>query len=208
MTASTAQENLEKAREGITADMDGVVTDVQIVDGSPVTEGGALFKISSMEDVKVDFSVTRYNLESIAIGQKAQVTVAGNSYEGTVTKIDKIATKNESGTPVVGAQIHIDNPDENLYLGVEAQLVIYMDSAEDAVLVPVEAVNTGTSGTFCWVVDSQGILVKRQVEQGISSAEYAQILSGIESGEFVVTNVTDALAEGMQVTPVDTGSEE
>ncbi len=208
LTASTAEDNLEKAQEGITADMNGVITNVQIVKGSPVTEGGALFTISSMDDVKVDFSVTRYNLESIQIGQKAEVTVAGNSYEGTVTKIDKIATENDSGTPVVGAEIHIDNPDENLYLGVEAQLVIHMDSAEDAVLVPVEAVNTGTSGTFCWVVSSQGLVERRLVEQGISSAEYTQILSGIASGEFVITNVTDALVEGMQVTPMDTGSEE
>ena len=104
LTASTAAESLEKAKEGITADRTVPATDVQIVDGSPVSEGAALFKIS-WDDVKVDISVTKYNLESIALGQKADITVAGKSYQGTVSKINRIATKNDSGTPVVPRSI-------------------------------------------------------------------------------------------------------
>ena len=192
LTAGTAAEALEKAKEGITAEQNGVVTDVQIVDGSPVSEGAALFKISSLDDVKVDISVTKYNLESIALGQKADITVAGKSYQGTVSKINRIATKNDSGTPVVGAQIHIDNPDAELFLGVEARVSVHMAKSEGVVLVPVEAVNTGTSGSFCWVINSEGVVEKRTVETGVSSSEYTEITSGIASGEY------DASAEALE----------
>ena len=75
-----------------------------------------------------------------------------------MTRINRIATKNESGTPVVGAQLHIDNPDGNLYLGVEARVSVHLAKAENAVIVPVEAVNTGKEGSFCWVIGSEGIV--------------------------------------------------
>ncbi len=207
LTASTASETLEKARAGIQADMNGVVTDIQIVDGAPVSEGGALFKISSMDDVKVDISVTKYNLENIAVGQKADITVAGKDYEGTVTKINRIATKNDSGTPVVGAQLHIDNPDENLFLGVEARVSVHMAKSENVVLVPVEAVNNGTDGSFCWIVNSEGMVEKRPVTTGVSSTEYTEITSGIEEGEFVISNSAAETMEGMKVTPMDSSAQ-
>ena len=203
LTESTATENLEKAKAGILAEMNGVVTDIQIVDGSPVSEGSALFKISSMDDVKVDISVTKYNLDSIALGQKADITIAGKDYEGTVTRINRIATKNESGTPVVGAQLHIDNPDGNLYLGVEARVSVHLAKAEHAVIVPVEAVNTGKEGSFCWVIGSEGIVEKRMVTTGVSSTEYTEILSGIREGEFVISDAAAGTLEGTKAMPAD-----
>ena len=206
LTASTAAESLEKAKEGITADRNGVVTDVQIVDGSPVSEGAALFKISSLDDVKVDISVTKYNLESIALGQKADITVAGKSYQGTVSKINRIATKNDSGTPVVGSQIHIDNPDAELFLGVEARVSVHMAKSEGVVLVPVEAVNTGTSGSFCWVINSEGVVEKRTVETGVSSSEYTEITSGIASGEYVISDASAEALEGSKAAPAVDGT--
>ena len=206
LTAGTAAEALEKAKEGITAEQNGVVTDVQIVDGSPVSEGAALFKISSLDDVKVDISVTKYNLESIALGQKADITVAGKSYQGTVSKINRIATKNDSGTPVVGAQIHIDNPDAELFLGVEARVSVHMAKSEGVVLVPVEAVNTGTSGSFCWVINSEGVVEKRTVETGVSSSEYTEITSGIASGEYVISDASAEALEGSKAAPAVDGT--
>ena len=203
LTASTAAESLEKAKEGITADRNGVVTDVQIVDGSPVSEGAALFKISSLDNVKVDISVTKYNLESIALGQKADITVAGKSYQGTVSRINRIATKNDSGTPVVGAQIHIDNPDEELFLGVEARVSVHMAKSEGVVLVPVEAVNTGTAGSFCWVLNDEGVVEKRTVETGVSSSEYTEIISGIANGEYVISDTSAESLEGSKAAPAD-----
>lgn len=203
LTASTASESLAKAQAGIQAGMNGVVTDIQIVKGSPVSEGMALFQISSMDDVKVDISVTKYNLESIAVGQKADITVAGKEYKGTVTKINRIATKNESGTPVVGAQLHIDNPDENLFLGVEARVSVHMARSEDVVLIPAEAVNTGTDGSFCWVINGEGIVEKRMVETGVSSGEHTEIVSGIKEGEFVISDSAAGTMEGKKAAPAD-----
>ena len=85
--------------------------------------------------------VTKYDLPKIEIGQKVDVTIAGKEYEGEVSKINKVAAANSQGTPVVGAEVHIKNPDEDIFLGVEAKLVIHTASAENVLTVPVEIVN-------------------------------------------------------------------
>ena len=58
--------------------------------------------------------VTKYDLPKIEIGQKVDVTIAGKEYEGEVSKINKVAAANSQGTPVVGAEVHIKNPDEDI----------------------------------------------------------------------------------------------
>ena len=108
---------------------------------------------------------------------------------------------------MVGAQLHIDNPDENLFLGVEARVSVHMAKSENVVLVPVEAVNTGTDGSFCWIVNSEGMVEKRPVTTGVSSTEYTEITSGIEEGEFVISNSAAETMEGMKVTPMDSSAQ-
>ena len=202
LTASTAAESLEKAKEGITADRNGVVTDVQIVDGSPVSEGAALFKISSLDDVKVDISVTKIQSGEHCPGAESGHHRGRKILSGNRVQDQPDRHKNDSGTPVVGAQIHIDNPDAELFLGVEARVSVHMAKSEGVVLVPVEAVNTGTSGSFCWVINSEGVVEKRTVETGVSSSEYTEITSGIASGEYVIS---DASAEALEGSKGSTG---
>ena len=76
------------------------------------------------------------------------------------------------------------------------------DRAENVVLVPSEAINTGTDGTFCYVV-VDGKIAKRMVTTGISSDEYIEVKEGINEGDQVITSVTVNMQEGMQVNPVD-----
>ncbi len=126
------------------------------------------------------------------------MTSGGKEYEGEVTKINKMAETNNSGAAVVGTEIKITNPDSDVILGVEAKVVISTDKVENAVQVPVTAVNVDMNGEFVYVVEN-GILVKKPVVTGISTDIMTQIVEGLTEGEQVVTNVTADLAEGMTV---------
>lgn len=191
----TALQNVEA---GITADFDGVVTEISAIEGATVAEGSKLLELQSTQDVSVKISVTKYDLDKIALGQKAVVTIAGKEYEGEVTKINKMAERNESGAAVVGTEIKILNPDSDVYLGVEAKVVITTAEEQDVLLAPVTAVNVDMEGEFVYVVE-EGVLVKKPVETGISSDTMIQILSGVEEGAQLITEVTGDLTEGMAV---------
>lgn len=191
-------ESLEAVENGVTAEFDGVVTEINAVEGGSVAAGSQLLKLESTQDVMVKISVTKYDLDKIAVGQKAVITIGGKEYQGTVSKINKMAEKNNSGAAVVGTEIKITNPDSDVILGVEAKVIVSTAKAENAVLVPVTAVNVDMDGEFVYAVE-ENILVKKPIVTGISSDTMVQVTEGLEEGAQVVTDVTANLQEGMSV---------
>ena len=196
--AESSLEHLKAVENGVVAEFDGVVTEMNAVEGGTVAVGSQILKLESTEDVMVKISVTKYDLDKIAVGQKAVVTIGGKEYQGEVSKINKMAEKNNSGAAVVGTEIKITNPDSDVILGVEAKVVISTAKETNAIIVPVTAVNVDVDGEFVYVVENN-ILVRKPVVTGISSDMMVQIIEGLSEGEQVVTEVTAGLAEGMTV---------
>lgn len=202
LTTETAQQNFRKAQDGVVIDFNGIISQVDVAEGQTVTEGMPLFTLESLENVKATMSVSKYDLEKIVIGQKAKVTINGKEYDGTLSAINKIAQANQSGTPMVNVDIHIENPDDNIFLGIEAKISLETAKKEKALLIPVECVNSDMDGDFCWAVVN-GIVTRKDIETGISTDTYIEILSGINEGEQIVTDMTADLEEGMEVMPVE-----
>lgn len=191
-----------QVEEGLKAEFGGIVTDVKAVEGSVAEESAELLTIESNEDVCVGISLSKNDLEKVKEGQKAVVTVVGKQYEGTVTRISKSATKNEKGAAVISGEVHIDNPDADIFLGVEAKVTIEGEKAEDVIMVPIEAVNIGKNGSFVYIVNN-GIVEMRNVETGIASAEYMEIRSGLDGSEKIILSTGPEVVDGAKVTPVE-----
>lgn len=198
LEAADSLESLTAAEGGVVAEFDGVVTEVNAVEGGSLAAGSQLLKLESTQDVMVRITVTKYDLDKIAIGQNATITIGSKEYQGKVSKINKMAEKNNSGAAVVGTEIKITNPDSDVILGVEAKVIISTAQEKGAVLIPVTAVNVDMGGEFVYVVEN-GILVKKPVVTGISSDTMVQVTEGLGEGEQVVLDVTPALVEGMTV---------
>ncbi|MDO4333906.1 MAG: efflux RND transporter periplasmic adaptor subunit [Eubacteriales bacterium] len=201
LAAKQASEDLAAAVAGITAEFDGVVTEVSVVGGATVAEGAQLFTVESTQDVKVTVELTKYDLDKVKVGQEADVTIAGFSYQGKVDKINRMAQNNEQNTLVINADIVVENPDGNIFLGVEGKTNIHTAESEGTVLVPYEAVNTDKDGDFCYVV-KDGIVAKQRVVTGISNDTDVEVTEGISEGDIVVTASGLNIEEGMQVMPV------
>ena len=192
---------------GVTIDFNGIVSSVDVVKGQTVTEGTPLFTVKNSEKVKATIAVSKYDLEKIAIGQKAKVTINGNEYDGTLSNLNKIAQANQSGTPMVNVDIHIENPDDKIFIGVEAKVYLETAKKEQVLLIPIECVNSDTKGEFCWVI-VDGVATRKDIEIGISDDTYTEVVSGLNEGEQVVTDMTVALEEGMTVMAIEAGAEE
>ena len=203
LKASQVTDAVAQVKDGLKAEFNGVVTDVKAVNGGTVEENGELLTVDSTENVCVKVSLNKSDLEKVKEGQKAAITIVGKPYEGTVTRISRSATKNEKGAALVTAEIHIDNPDQDLYLGVDGKVTIQGNKAENVVTVPIEAVNIGKDGSFVYIVDENGMIEKRIITTGLSSAEATEVKEGLDGTEQVVLSVDAGIEEGMQVTPVE-----
>lgn len=198
LTYQEAEEEYYAAKQGICAEFDGIVTESSAVSGAAVTNSVQLLTLENSNNLKVIFNASKYDLEKLEVGQKAEVTISGKTYEGEVSKINRMATVNESNTPMVGAEIHISNPDDKIILGLDAKLVIYTNKAENALLIPVEAINADKDGDFLYVVEN-GVAVKKSIVCGISSDIYTEVTEGITEEDQIILTAYTTLEEGMAV---------
>ena len=205
----TAEELVEAARKGIRADFNGVVTKVAVVEGSTTAPGTELFTLQNTDKVDVTVNISKYDYDKVEEGQSAQITLAGKTYEGEVIKISHAATQNEKGASLIAADIRIKNPDENIFLGVDAKVTIQAQKAQNVVVLPSEVVNIGKGGSFCYVLED-GMITRKDITTGVSSDDYVEVTDGIEADEQVIRDI-GSLQEGMTAQAVESneaGTEE
>lgn len=200
INANETIDSIEKVREGIVAPFNGVVTALTAIEGMTTVPGSSLITIESTEKIKVVVNVTKYDMEKVKEGQDVTVTIAGNEYNGRVSKIAKTATRNERGGSVVSTEIDILNPDAAIVLGLEADTDISTASKKDVLLIPIEAINMDSDGTFAYVLENNTV-VRRDIETGVASDMYEEVLSGLNEGDLVLTSISSDITEGMQAQP-------
>ena len=194
LESKSLEELIEEGRKGITADFNGVISDKQVMEGALVSQGMQLFTLQSIDDVNVEVTLSKNVFDKVKEGQIVEITLAGQTYQGTVKKISRIASTGAAGSnqaavssASVMATVQINHPDDNIFLGVDAKVKIQAAEAKNVIILPTEAVNIGKDGTFCWV-NEDGVMKKRSITTGVTSDECAEITQGIDEGEQVIAD--------------------
>lgn len=201
LAAMSQSELLEKAREGMKADMNGVIASVEVLQTNAAAQGAAVFSIASTENVRVKVDISPDDYEKMTVGTPAMITIGEHKYEGTLENINRIATNNAKGNPVIGAQIHISNPDEYICIGATAKVSMTVAQSDNVLTVPIECINTSTSGDFVFVIEN-GTVKKKPVELGTASTTAIEVKSGLKEGDQVVNDLNVDVTEGMKATAV------
>lgn len=201
LAAMSQSELLEKAREGMKADMSGVIASVEVLQTNAAAQGAAVFSIASTENVRVKVDISPDDYEKMTVGTPATITIGEHKYEGTLENVNRIATNNTKGNPVIGAQIHISNPDEYICIGATAKVSMTVAQSDNVLTVPIECINTSTSGDFVFVIEN-GTVKKKPVELGTASTTAIEVKSGLKEGDQVVNDLNVDVIEGMKATAV------
>ncbi len=177
------------------------------------------------------FSLGKSDILDVQVGKSAKIESLGKEYEGEVIFISPVASSasgldigsmlgsmtggTTSGSNSIPAQVLIKNPDERIIVGIDVNIDIIVDTVEDAVVVPIEAVETSSSGSFVYKYDEEAKTVSRvKVEIGLASDTQYQIVSGCEAGDKIVQNQSSSLQgiaeEGQKViaTPYEPATNE
>jgi macrolide-specific efflux system membrane fusion protein len=177
----------------LVARTDGVVTAVALTAGSNAPSGVAITMISS--DLQVVTSVVESDVAAIAVGQAATVSVAAldASLRGSVTSIDPVGTGSGSGGVVSFAvNITLASPPAGLRPGMSADITIVAASRQNVLAVPSRALS-GIAGAYTVrVVAADGTVSARNVEVGLVTSSLAEITSGLQAGEKVVTGTSSS----------------
>ena len=193
LSVESAEEDLAKASGGVHAQYDGIVTKSFIECGSVVTKGSPLFTVESTDRIKVDVGISKYDIGKISVGQKADITIAGNTYSGTVTSINRLAQATDSDKAKVNVAVSFDDPDEKVYIGLEADVAIHTEEKEGVMTIPIEAYYADDGGDYCYLI-KDGVVAKQYITIGTKAGDYVEVAEGLSNGDTVITDaVTDEM---------------
>ncbi len=114
-------------------------------------------------------------------------------FSGVVTYIDPYITSTNSASLIYG---QVSLSDESLVaiadlpIGSVATVNVIEGSAENAILVPVEALREA-NGQYSVFVVVDGETEVRFIEVGLVDIYYAEVLSGLEVGDVVTTGIVE-----------------
>lgn len=205
MNVSDAQKTLDAAEAGITAKKKGIVTSVDIIKGAYAAEAQTLMTIVNADDIGVEFVISKDDLGIVKEGQKARVVIAGKEYEGTVSYVSRVATMDNaiaSTTATVKGKITLDNPDDDIFIGVAAKVYLFIGEATDTLAVPYQALNSDVDGDYVYTVNEENIIERKDVKIGLVTDEYYEIIEGLKAEDRVITNVTKDMKPGDEYVPV------
>jgi multidrug efflux system membrane fusion protein len=120
----------------------------------------------------------------------------GKPLTGELEFVDN-AVDNTTGTILLKARF--DNPDLRLTPGQFVQVTLPTARIDDAVTVPVVALQSSSRGSFVFVVGADDTVSQRYVTPGPVAAGQQVIAKGLDAGERVVTEGQMLLVEGTKV---------
>lgn len=182
--------------------------------------------IENYNEFLASFSLGKYDMTAVRVGQRAVVKSVNEEYEAEVTYIS--ATANSSSdiniTSILGGVsssssaaegiVTIKSPDEGIVIGFDVDIDIITDEAFNVLTLPVESIRwTAEGNPTVYVYNEKSKKIEyREIQTGISDSSTIQVLSGLSEGDKVVRNVLSGssklLADGLKVkvNTADTGS--
>lgn len=168
--------------------VDGTIMNIGVREGSRITPDTELYMVADLSRIWVLVDIYEDDIPWVRVGDMAEMNVAavaGRSYRGRVSYIYPYL---DARTRTVKVRLEFDNADLALKPDMFANITLYADHKEHAVVVPAESiVRTGT-GSQVFLVRAPGKFEPHEVTTGIASGGMVQILSGLTPGEEVVAS--------------------
>ncbi|MFZ5749814.1 MAG: efflux RND transporter periplasmic adaptor subunit [Pseudomonadota bacterium] len=201
---SSARTELERTR--IVSPIAGTVVAVVTEQGQTVnanTQSPTIVKIAQLDRMVVKAEISEADVIALAPGLPVTFTLAGapdRRFDATLRAIAPApaSIKTEDDVPTdeavyYNALLDVANPDGILRIGMTAEVVIQLDRAEKALVVPVSALardEAGNTIVYVWN-DGAGQAEPRVVTVGLRTSSRAEILDGLAEGDRIVTSARD-----------------
>lgn len=187
----------------IVAPRDGIITEMALQANTTAKSGSSMFTLSSSGTLAMTVAVDELDINSVAVGQKATVSVdavTGKTYNATVKSISQVGTSS-NGVTTYDVSLTLTDADDTLRIGMNATATIVIEEATDALMVPLAALQSQGGEQYVYVYTgslpgdaSQDPGTKTTVTTGLSNDAYAEVKSGLNADDKVVI-VTVASSE-------------
>jgi HlyD family secretion protein len=191
----------DQANIELLAPQDGTILSISSSVGESIS-AGALMTLANLSRPRLEIYLDESDLDKASVGYEAEVvfdSLPDDTYIGHIIEVQP-SLETVSNISTVVAQVELDGDSyakpQSLPVGSNATVEVIGGRAENAVLIPVEALREIAPGEFVVFVQEDGKLRLRVVTVGLMDFTSAQILSGLEAGETVTTGLVETTQSG------------
>lgn len=183
----------------IKAPFSGVIDEIFVEKGqivSPSPQG--LMRIVNLSNMYVSTSVPETYIGKLKVGTTvdALITSIGKTYKGKVRQVGSyINPSNRS----FGIEVSVPNPDNLLRPNQVAKLKIVDYSNKSAIIIPSNVIMQDAEGKKYVFVADKGLAKKVVIKVGLSADNTTEVISGLVSGDKIVTEGANSISEGMKL---------
>jgi RND family efflux transporter MFP subunit len=198
----------------ITAPFTGTVTKRYAHVGSMIQAGTAsqsqampLVRLSQISTLRLSLPVPESLVPAIRLGQPVEVRVKSleRSFEG---RIARFASRVDQATRTMITEVDVSNPAGVILPGMYAEVSVQSKQHDGVLTAPVEAIERAGSAARVYTVDKAGVIRIVPVQIGVEDAARAEIVSGLQEADLVITGRRSGLNAGDRVRAKAAGSEE
>jgi len=182
----------------IRAPFSGFIGNKYIEAGAIVSPNTALATLVAIDKVKVQIDVDEKDLIMLKEGMPTLVYVdsyPNRIFEGVIERMSPVL---DSSTHLGKVCIGINNDDNLLKPGMSAKIKMVIKSRLDALIVPLTAV-INKDGQDIVYVTNEGKAFERRVKVGVIDESQAELVSGVDEGEWVIMAQQMTLNNGTRV---------
>jgi multidrug efflux system membrane fusion protein len=204
LAATVQSDELNLSFTEIRAPFDGRTGSLQFHEGNVVkAPDDTLLTINQIHPIYVAFAVPEQYLPEIKREMREKTLKATATFQnmdtppqGELTFIDNTV---DTTTGTIQLKATFSNEDNTLWPGQFVQVALTLSDLTNAIVVPSQAVQTGQTGDFIYVVKPDQTVEQRPVNIGITFQGRTVVQSGLKAGETVVTDGQLRLEPGVKV---------
>ncbi|KOS07749.1 cation transporter [Flavobacterium akiainvivens] len=183
--AQTQLINAQIGKASIRAPFSGVIGLRNISPGTYVSPTTLITTLVNSSKVKITFSVPEKYAAQVKNNSKIRFTVAGDAtgYTATVYALEPAV---EVSTRTLRVRAIADNPKGNLLPGTFANVKLQIGKADDAFLVPTEAIVPVQDGKKVFISEN-GKAKEVMIQTGTRTDANIQVIDGLKPGDTVLT---------------------
>ncbi len=188
LAVQNAKSALDKTQ--LIAPISGTVTSLDLNVGQQAGTSSVITISQLSQPYTIDAYVDQKYWSMAQVGNKANIVfdlLPEQTYTGTITLVyPELSSSFESS--VVHLVVQLDKSiSQTLPAGTGATVDVVGGEAKGVVLVPVGAIHDKGGGKYTVTVLQSGGLVEREIQIGLKNDTYAEVKSGLDAGEVVVT---------------------
>lgn len=175
----------------------GVIGNKYINVGEMAMVGSPVFTVVNTHSIKVEISLTEFDIGHVSVGQKVEVSFSAypeEIFSGSIYQISSVADSSKK-FPV---KIQIDNNDGRIKAGMVAKTSIILAEEENVLVLPQEAVFTHNNAEAVYVVNDSHIEIRTINTEQIDE-ESLRVTDGLEVGDEIVIQGNFDLFIGQEV---------